>query len=69
MVKKLFKTWLLSNDEMKHVREVLQLMSQLTGDDRFTSAIGEFDRNGEEGGIKTMRSAIGRIIISERISM
>lgn len=47
-----------SNDEMKHVREVLQLMSQLTGDDRFTNAIGEIDRNGQEGGIKTMRSAI-----------
>lgn len=47
-----------SNEEMKHVREVLQLMSQLTGDDRFTNAIGEIDRNGQEGGIKTMRSAI-----------
>ena len=33
-------------------------MSQLTGDDRFTNAIGEIDRNGQEGGIKTMRSAI-----------
>lgn len=51
-------TYIGSNEEMKHVREVLQLMSQLTGDDRFTNAIGEIDRNGQEGGIKTMRSAI-----------
>ena len=38
-----------SHDEMKHVREVLQLMTVLTGDDRFARVTESEPEEGEKG--------------------
>lgn len=49
-------TYVGSVEEMKHVREVLQLMATLTGNKEFNTVIDENEKTGKEGGIKTMVS-------------
>ena len=46
-----------SKEKMRHVREVLQLMSRLTGDDRFVKVMEEGSIT-EEGGPKSMSEAL-----------
>ena len=43
-----------SHEEMKHVREVLQLMSVLTGDNRFASVAEQATGESEKGEVNSM---------------
>lgn len=50
-----------SHDEMKHVREVLQLMTVLTGDDRFARVTESEAEEGEKGEIHCMCDVLDAI--------
>ena len=50
-----------SREEMKHVREVLQLMTVLTGDNRFASVAEQENGESEKGDIRNMCDVLDAI--------